>query len=938
MSWNPNRADGCVYGMEWLPQRQADRPVSGTGAASYAWTMDSTASETVNRMWTYSGQAVPNAYDTIDIYDVDDLAPAIVERDTYIVTGDGNAARGLRRTGVAWTGAYNSGTDITTLVNAFRMGAGQLNRTWASLVDDTTFTSAPFKGFFSNAAPPPDLSGAFFDPVQVLNREFIGLTPWRSSLYDAGFDFVSQFSQWPFLIDNMETGLSGRRILGLTVSCIAQRIIDPRALSSEFDKPVRLRPAIYVGGTLAWGQAFIAPAQPQTISYTWFTNPTTGLPWTATELQAFDSTNEVLWLMSRPNDPQVIDAVGGAIYQVSATVSHCAETREATARRVNAQQVQGWNEWNVTAIGGGSWSKASGEKYLFNARLDEQQAVDWRPTLSNEGLSVRALGDGVGDANGVNEVAADYLETVPRNDGTPTGWAPAVVLQRTDNDYSVDGQPYSVLRDFYTLGVVRDPGTTLLWQTLEVDTDPDRLRFYARSESASVPQNNLIVYVLDTGANVIAQTPVVTPAMLVQPGDWQLFDLPLELVGAWATPDTYVALAVVDGDGTGWSILTLTDGSDEPGAAPADPVYPGRDIGFESTGAFPLAVYGGDPAAFRAGTATSLAVGVEPVAPTGLTVTYYGFDDNDPLGFGFPCYTIEWDGQDGTEDCSDVAYYEIQRGSTVNGPLATNTSDFWQTIFRVEVDGTAETYTAIDVENVRQSPGDGTATDYRIRVVSTTGFVSAWTEAIAPAPDPDDRCGYLFTSNVLPFYNQWYMDIGERSYEMLETVRYYEFEGRDGALPVRGLTDRLDSFDVQLMVAADGAVSPLPDVKDFQYGNRGRAQFQGLSYFAGNKMPPGQDYSTPPLLRRPLRLPYLCVLDNRGNRWFASVETPRGVEQEPGGRHFYRVSVREVSKVPTVVTLVESEAFGYLVSEFVAEYASNQAEPPAPPLPSLPGS
>ena len=935
MSWNPNRAAGCVYGMEWLPQRQADRPVAGTGGGSYSWTLDSTVTESIDRLWTYSGLAVPNAYDTIDIYETGDVEPVIVQRDTYIVTGDGNAARRIRPTGVAFTDKWNGGggNNVMTLVDNTRLtGAAptNLNRTWTSLVSDTTFTAGSFVGFLSLV---PNIPGAFSDPVQTLNNEFIGLTPFDADWYAVGTPYTSQFSQWSFLVNGLETGLAGRRILGLTVSCIAQRIIDPRALSSEFDKPIRMRPAIYVGGTLVWGQASLAPAQPQTISYTWFTNPVTGLPWTDTELQAFDSTNEVLWLMSRPNDPQVIENVGGAIYQVSASVTHCEETRVATARRVNAQQVHGWNEWDVTALAGGSWSKATSETYLMNARLDEQQAVDWRPTLSNEGLSMRALGDGVGDANGVNEVVPDFIDGVPRNVGDPTGWAPTVVLQRTDDDYSVDGQPYSVLRDFYTLGIVRDPGQTLLWQTLELDTDPDRLRFYARSESASVPQNNLVVYVLDSGANAVARTDVVTPAMLNQPGDWQLFDLPLTVLTAWATPDVYVALAVVDGDGTGWSILTLTDGSDEPGAAPADPVYPGREIGFEATGAGgpgSLPAAGGEPGAFRSGTATSLACGVAPATPDGLTATYYGFDDGDPLATGLPCVELEWAGLTGEETCSTVAYYEVQRRSIV---LDSDGDDIagWATIFRAEVDGTAESYTAYDVEGPRGSTG-GTTIYYRIRLVATTGFASDWSDLAAVTPDPDDWCGYLFTSNESPAGSMWFTDVGERDYAMLETVRYFEFEGRDGAVPVRGLTDRLDEFDVQLMVGADGARGHLPDITSFT--ERGRQRFAELSAFAGNKLVAGADEFPAPL-NRPLRFPYLSVTDNRGNRWFASVETPRGVEQEPGGRHFYRASVREVTRQPAVVTLTESDAYSWLVSPTIAELVAGSETPPVPPLPSL---
>jgi hypothetical protein len=913
--------------MEWLPTRQVDRPVAGVAGASYSWTVASTATESIDRMWLYSGQEVANAYDTVDVYEVGDLAPVVVSTDTYVASGDGDSSRFIRPTGAVYgtlpPGSLGNGTYS---VNQTRMNS--LARDWYELIDDVPFNDGIYQGWWTSTVV------AFFDPVPVLNEEFVGLVPWPKEFYPIGSaDVLSPFSQWAFTVDGLETNVAGERILGLTVSCVCQRIIDPRARGSEFDQPVRIRPAIYVGGTTVWGQAQLMPSQPQTVSYTWYNNPVTNLPWTATELEDFDSTNEVLWLMSRPNDPEVIDAVGGAIYRVQATVSYCAETRTAVARRDNDQQLFGWNLWNVEAIGGGTFSKEFGDTYLFNARLDEQQAVDWRPTLSSEGLSVRALGDGVGDANGVAEVQPVFVESIPRSEGEPTGYAPAVLLQVDDDTLSVDSQPYAVVQDFYSMGVVRDPGQVFAIQTLDVDTDPDRVRFYARSETDSLPENNLCVYVIDSGANTAATSTVVTPAMLNAPGKWQLFELPLTVVGGWSTPDLYLAVLFASGDGTGWQVLSFLDGEVEPGANVTNE-QPAQTVGFAATGVTtPLIPYGGDPAQFRSDATTSIALGVAPQAPTGLTATSYGFEDSDPLNLGLPVVMLQWDGVDEEADCSTVAYYEVQRRSTVTDPTYPFDSG-WQTIFHAEVDGSETTYTAFDVEALRGSTATA-SNAYRVRLVSTTGFASDWSDEDNVTPDVDDWCGYLFTSNVFPQGDQWYMDIGERSYRMLETVRYYEFESRDGAVPVRGLTDRLDEFDIQLMVGADGARNNLPDIADF--ATRGRLRFGPLSTFAGNKLI-SQSVETFGL-RHPLRLPYLCVLDNRGNRWFASVETPNGVEQEPGGRHFYRVDVREVTREPEVVTLVGSPDDGsVLVSEFVFDVLSIDPEPPVPPLPPGPYS
>jgi hypothetical protein len=926
MSWNPNRAAGCVYGMEWLPTRQVDRPVAGTGGASYSWTVDSTVAEDIDRLWLYSGKEVPNAYDTVDIYDAADLEPVVVETDTYLMSGDGDSSRFIRPTGAIYgtlpPGSLGNGTYS---VNQTRMTAA--GRDWYELIDDSPFTAGIYQGWWTSTVV------AFFDPVPVLNDEFIGLVPWPKEFYPIGSaDVLSPFSQWSFVADGLETGLSGRRILGLTVSCVAQRIIDPRARGSEFDQPVRIRPAIYVNGATVWGQAQLMPSQPQTISYTWYNNPVTGLPWTETDLEDFDSTNEILWLMSRPDDPEVIDAVGGAIYRVEAVVTHCEETRSAVARRVDSQQLFGWNQWSVEAISGGPWGKTSGDLFLFNARLDEQQAVDWRPTLSSEGLSVRALGFGTGNANNVTEVQPAFIEGIPRSEGSGTGYAPAVLLQRDDNDLSVDGQPYAALQDFYGFGLVREPGQPILLQVLDIDTEPDRVRFYARAEGDGLPENNLCVYVIDVLGNTIATSTVVTPMMLQAAGAWQLFDLPLTTTGTWSTPDLYVAFLFASGDGTGWQVLSFTDGTNEPGASSGG-LFPAFTIGFAATGVTTeLIAYGGDPADFRNDGTTSIAVGVAPETPTGLTATYYGFNDSDPLNLNLPLIALQWDGVTEEAECSEVAYYEIQRRSYV-ADAGFYVDSGWQTIFHAEVDGSEETYTAYDVEAIRGSTA-GSGNEYRVRIVSTTGFASDWSETDEVAPPVDDYCGYLFASNVFPLRNIWLMDVGERSYQMLERVTYYEFEDRDGALPVRGLSDRLDEFEVQLLVGADGARNNLPDIADF--GTRGRLRFGNLSTFAGNKRLPAatQDQLG---LRDPLRLPYLAVLDNRGNRWFASVETPTGVEQEPGGRHSYRAQVREITRQPEVVTLVASpDDATVLVSQFVYDLLTVDPEPPVPPLPPGP--
>lgn len=936
MSWNPNRADGCVFGMEWAPTRSVDRPVAGVGESSYSWTLDANVTEDIIRLYTYAPNFVANAYDRIDIYEANSLAPLNVERAYYGDISDGTTGLFIRPSGVAFTDDFfTPGTDVMTIVGQSRLTT--LGRDWSSLLNQSPFTPGVYAGYYSTSLT---AANAFSYPMETLNNEFVGLTPWSIQNYDGVFapgSLTSTFSQWAFHIDDMETGLSGKRILSMTSYCLCQRTIDPGRRGTEFDRPVRIRPALYVNGFTSWGQAQLMPSDPGIVSYTWYFDPSTELPWSVSALQDFDSDNELLWLMSRPNDPMVIDSVGGAIYEIGTYVEYCDETRVASARRLSGQQDVGWSEWLVRQIATSDpWEKEAGKKYFFNARLNEQQAVDWRPTLSDTGISIRALGDGEGQASGFAEVTGEFLGPLPRGVGDETGYAPAILFEDDTNNLSSEGQPYSEIGGWGGatpnpyFGIIRDPGQPLLIQLLEVDDEPDRVRFYARSENDQIPESNLCVYVRESGTDLSVSS-VVQPSDLEYPGMWQMFDLPLTSVGPWGTfPILAEVIIFVSGSGTGWEILSFSGPTYADGALIwATPV---QDAGYPSEGTVaPQVTGGGDPFAVSFESTTSLNLGLAPAVPSGLAATVYGWDDVNPSLVNVPMVELSWDGLSGEEDCSEVAYYEIQRLSEITDTDFPVSSD-WQTIFKAFVDGSEETYYAYDFEGFRWSPA-GAKNSYRIRLVSTTGFSSEWSDVVETVPEEDDRCGYLFTSNEFFLASQWYMDVGDRSYNMLETVNYYEFENRDGAVPVRGLTDRLDEFKLQLMTAADGAIGYLPDISSFD--TRGRIRFSRLSVFAGNKLVPLSQQVFG--FNHPLRLPYLCVLDDKGNRWFSSVETPTGTEQEPGGRHFYNVNVREISREPHVCNLFSlGEGFEVLLPETLYNIQQIDPDPEVPPLPPIP--
>lgn len=888
--WNPNADDECVYGLEWNPTRQVDRPIGGTGPNSYSWKLTGSVTEDIDRLYLWSPQDVPGAYDTVDVYAEDDLVAVNETTDVYPYSGDANALM-LRPLGGRWF----SGDSRTESVNQDRMTTETDD--WYNLIQPGTPTPGTFRGAFDYGLL--FVGFVFDDPVPLYDYQFIGLTP-VSVLYDAPLaaaspalpDYRSTFSRWAFHVDNLSSNVGTDRVLGLTVSCVCQRLVDPRARSSEYDQPYRVRPFLSMNGTIVLGQASTMPSNPQRVSFTWTRNPVTGGPWTTDDLDDFDvstGVNAVGWFMSRPNDPQVRAETAGAIYEATAEVTHVPETRSAVAYRTTETQVFGWNEYQVEAIpGGGDWSKQDGTTYLMNARLDAQAPVDWRPTLSLAGLSVRALGAGPGDANSFAEVVPSFAGTIPRDLGEPTGYAPACLLRLPSGSgdvCSVDSQPYAVIQDEGRLGIIRPvSGQQFLWQLLPFDASvdpPTVLRFWARSENDQPPQAQIGAWIVDESNNLEANSAVLTPDQLVSPGVWQRFELPIEEV-SWSSDATHTVLLFAFGDGVGWQVAAYQAGE------AAGALFPtGADIPSVTYGGTTLAVAaGGDPFTVRSFADSSINLGKIPDTPEDLTAQY------DPVTYG---WDLTWSGA-GEDPCSQPGYYEVQRRST--NTRASDYSSDWQTVFIAEVDGTAETYSVTDFEGFR-GPNDGTADNcYRIRLVATTGFASEWSEEVcAETDDAELPCWYLLRSNHWPDNSLplWFMvDQTPRRYRLLEQVTFVEFEGRDGAVAARGLTDRLDSFEIDAIVAVSGA-KDAPPLSDYG-GDVGRRLFDTLAVIGGNKRDDDG---------RLWRLPYVSVTDEDGNRWFAVLETPTAERLEPSHRHTQTVIVREVTRTATPVTVVD---------------------------------
>lgn len=231
------------------------------------------------------------------------------------------------------------------------------------------------------------------------------------------------------------------------------------------------------------------------------------------------------------------------------------------------------------------------------------------------------------------------------------------------------------------------------------------------------------------------------------------------------------------------------------------------------------------------------------------------------------------------------AYYEVQRDDDENG---------WQTVAKITDEA------AVEFRDVEARVG--VFVSYRLRVVrATDGVESDWSPR-----DYTTRQGvvdgaasaWLFCSNVDPSISCAYDHDPTVSYEFPDSdgVELVEMFGRDGAVRFVETEQRLDDFPLTLsLFTAATPTSAAPT------DGPGRRVFDPLLRVAGQG-------STGYTAKEPL--PYTCVLDPVGNRWFASVQVTEGADVEPFYRHTAEVRVRELSKVPTPVDV---EATGPLV-------------------------
>jgi hypothetical protein len=173
---------------------------------------------------------------------------------------------------------------------------------------------------------------------------------------------------------------------------------------------------------------------------------------------------------------------------------------------------------------------------------------------------------------------------------------------------------------------------------------------------------------------------------------------------------------------------------------------------------------------------------------------------------------------------------------------------------------------------------------YRIRNLNAYNFAGAWSTYVTgtqASPGITGGCSdmtgaLIFTSNAdqtgadnAAYEMQWDGTPTEGfSLPEAEMVQFQPMYGRDGSVAFHGTERGLETFDRTVLLAA-GAIA-LPSLAD-------ATTIRDLAW---------------------AQLPYVCVRDHRGNRWFANVRVPTTTARNDAQNYVARLTITETTQTP----------------------------------------
>lgn len=655
--------------------------------------------------------------------------------------------------------------------------------------------------------------------------------------------------------------LTGKRIVAVRMNAFVQ--LGPNTVFAAY---------FNIGGALH----LALPEVYGTRTYFWhssvhYYNPATKKPWTIADIQAFDSTDEVeLWANTSAGWTAV------DVYTTVLSVLTVAENRiavgvlddTASALTVGTNTVPAWNTATMLTPTGGAWTKDGAGRHLYTARrinntgslsypffdTDPNTGLvcpigqSWDPKVDpTYGFAIAMEGGGfagvTGDVSAVGEQSLTRMYPVIQRTTAPAD--------------SVDSQPYTVsaVAGVYTGRNAESEFSGAAAVAYGI------LRFYVSTYYN--PTANLDVKIKRRSDNVqLGGTYSLTAAVAnsfpsVGSSQWRLVQvqLPSSATLAAAT-QYYVEFSSTALSAAAWVVDAI--GTSGNGNAAT---YNGTTDAATINGA-----------AENLGVDMLVTLATIPTAPASMTVAL----GSQTVGETVACVTaipradLSWSA---TALGGSFLRYEIQRSEDAGAT--------WAEIARV----TVESVVAWKDYEARR----GVAATYRIRVVRSDAAFSAWRDGSASVTKP-----LLSTTGTTVFGSTMYLTTNYNPTQNLA----YEYR------PVKEY-----AFNEATEQQLQGAYG-----RDYQLGanpveNRGITARWTFLVGLDDKLPSGGGVGwnayTP--LRNLARaaVPYICVLDHRGNRMYAQLSVPSGTEDSSGGadRYLAEVSGSELASTPYVVTV-----------------------------------
>lgn len=658
--------------------------------------------------------------------------------------------------------------------------------------------------------------------------------------------------------------LTGKRILNVTLT--AQAYTEGTSVGKLL---VRERTGIYTAARSSQSVDIVG-ASTYTFDLGEFFQATTDpMPWTINELQGLAAGTHSIALTATG-----LGSVTLYVYQVYLTVTYCDENRLAVGTIPHVYGAS-WKTVNMQTPSGGTlyWPKVSGQNFSVCVRAGSWgNASASAYSASDRVHGAAATSVGMPYLQGINYVpTADFalyrdLDFQPASEGVPPTATPALaalnaespkrafpIIFRDSGVQSVDSQPYGGS----TIAVVQT-GETVQQEVSDASAQDYAAAIVTCYPFGTTNVSDVTVSLrqrsddteMATGTltyDAWAESPEVTG--YIYRSVVVLFDTPATLA-----PATQYYLDLSATGSTAWFVPLLWSGQPDANTD-ANGIGSYGDETDEAT----VTSASAETDSYAVDNSTELAIQVvaPPDAPT----------DFDAIAAAYPASTcncatpiaytaITWTA---TALNADFGYYEIQRSDDQTA---------WAKIAHI----TTEAAQNFEDQEARL----GMQSCYRIRVVTSTGVPSAWTASVCVDTLAPGK-GYTFTSNEVISMGVAYGDVYEsdpgREYQFPEAneVQFRTMHGRDYQVAFRPLTRRGVTFTRRLLIS-------------------------GLACTNGTEGPDAAD------ALRDLAwatLSYVCVRDESGNRWFASLQIPDLLDRHSAEVHTVTLTATEVTNVPS---------------------------------------